>query len=618
MSTAMSNFRTLLILATLTASAACGGHASPASPSSAPPTTTTPVSGAGATIVGTVSSTSSAARIGWRAFNTSGVAVTVAGTNVSAPVDSTGSFTLTGVPPGQVVLHFSGPGIDASLPLDAVADNDHVQIGVTLSGTTVMLDTQQRTGSDHAAEAEGRVDSIDPGARQLVVHGGVIQVAVDAAIRRGDAPIGFAELKVGDRVHVRGVQNGTAIRASEVIAQSQTSTPADPVVSMKGVISGIIGACPSLSLSVGGTSVQTSASTTFSAKSCSDIVSGDTAGVVGTKRSDGTVSATAVEVSKPAAPPTPAPTPTPPTPVTLSGTLGTFNGACPTLSMLVSGKYVRTDAETTFNGKGCGDLKSGDTLDVVATNPSDNLGLLATKITVTGSGPVPAPVSVTLTGTVSAFGGTCPMLSLKVGTTYVIANAATTFSGKSCRDVKAGDAVAIVGTKPADSGTVTATTITVAPSAAPPPPTPVTLSGTIGGFGGTCPSLSMSVSGTYVSTSPATAFSGKSCGDVKVGDTVTVVGTKSTDTSVVTATTLTVTASAPPPSLVTMNGTIGSFGGTCPSLSMSVNAVYVWTDSATTFTGKSCAEIRKGDVVGVAGTRHSDGSVLATTVSANQ
>ncbi len=34
--------------------------------------------------------------------------------------------------------------------------------------------------------------------------------------------------------------------------------------------------------------------------------------------------------------------------------------------------------------------------------------------------------------------------------------------------------------------------------------------------------------------------------------------------------------------------------------------------------GKNCTEITSGDMVGVAGTRQSDGSVLATTVSANK
>jgi len=135
------------------------------------------------------------------------VTVTVAGTSVSCAVDAGGNFTLSSVPPIEVVLNFSGPGIDASLPLGAVADNDHLRIGVTLSGTTATLDAQQRTGSNHAAEAEGRVESLDAQSRQFVIKGGgLIQVATDAVIRRGDTPIAFADLKAGDRVHVRGVR----------------------------------------------------------------------------------------------------------------------------------------------------------------------------------------------------------------------------------------------------------------------------------------------------------------------------------------------------------------------------------------------------------------------------
>jgi hypothetical protein len=47
---------------------------------------------------------------------------------------------------------------------------------------------------------------------------------------------------------------------------------------------------------------------------------------------------------------------------------------------------------------------------------------------------------------------------------------------------------------------------------------------------------------------------------------------------------------------------------------MSVGTTSVRTNSATTFSGKSCGELRNGDAVGLAGTRQSDGSVVATTV----
>jgi translation elongation factor EF-Tu-like GTPase len=149
---------------------------------------------------------------------------------------------------------------------------------------------------------------------------------------------------------------------------------------------------------------------------------------------------------------------------------------------------------------------------------------------------------VTLSGTVVGVGGTCPTLSLKVGDTYVIANSATTFTGGSCGDVKAGASIQVVGTKPADSTIVTATKITITASAPAPAPAPVTLSGSVIGVIGTCPALSLKVSDTYVTTSAATTFSGKSCGAVKAGDLVQIVGTRVANSAVVSASKLTVTS----------------------------------------------------------------------------
>src|SRR6266550_9631039 len=246
----IDNFKFLLIFSVVTASLACGSHGSVTAPSGASSATTMPAptpASAGATTAGIVSVLSGPALAGWHSFGASGVTVTVAGTSVSCVVDPGGSFTLNNVPPIEVVLYFSGPGIDASLRLGAVADNDHVQIGVTLSGGTATLDTQQRTGSNHAAEVEGRVDSIDAMARKLVVTGALIQVGTDAVIRRGDTPIGFADLHAGDRVHVRGITDGTTIRASEVIAQMLTSPPYAPTpVTLSGTVVGVGGTCPAL------------------------------------------------------------------------------------------------------------------------------------------------------------------------------------------------------------------------------------------------------------------------------------------------------------------------------------------------------------------------------------
>lgn len=452
----VDQLKSVAAVALLVASVACGNHGSPTAPGGNGPSVdigAAPTSVVtGATIVGTVSGAASTSAAHLRTLGMTGVTVTVVGTSVSAAVDFNGSFTVTNVPSIQVVLNLSGPGINASVPIGLLGADDHVQVAITISGTTATLDSLTSTSATGAA------------------------------------------------------------------------------ASMKGVIASLTGTCPTLSLVIGGTTVQTNGTTRFREKSCTDLAAGDTAGVVGTRTSTGIVIAISVDVPKPANIPSPAPPPISTAPVTITGTLGTFSGPCPTLSMLVGGSYVRTNASTTFSGTSCGDLKSGDVLNIVGSNTGDNLGLLASKVAVTGSAPVPPPVSVTLSGTISALAGPCPALSLKVAGTYVVTNASTTFGGRACGDLKVGDTVEVVGTHPADSGTVTATKVTAAaPTSPPPTSSTVTMNGTIGGVIGTCPALAMSLGTSYVRTNSATTFSGKACGELKAGDAIGVTGTKQTD-----------------------------------------------------------------------------------------
>jgi hypothetical protein len=301
-----STLNLFIVLAVLAVSVACGGHPSPTAPSNPLPVTDvsapTPVVG-GATIAGTLSDLSGAAS-SLRVLGFSNITVAVAGTNVSAVVDLNGGFTLTNVPPGEVVLKFSGPGIDASLPLGTVADNDHLQIGVAVSGTTATLNSQVST------------------------------------------------------------------------------TPTKPTVTVKGTISRITGTCPSLTLTVGETSVTTSASTAFTGQSCTGIASGDKAEAVGAKQGDNTVVATSVEVTKASPPPPPPPPTPPPPPVTVSGTVRAFTGTCPALALKVEETYVTTTSATTFSGKTCGEVKTGDKVEVTGTKGTDGV-VLATKVIVT-------------------------------------------------------------------------------------------------------------------------------------------------------------------------------------------------------------------------------------------
>ena len=145
MRTASMKLRTLFVIGQVLLAVACGSQTSLTAPSATrptglpAPTSTTPT---GATIFGVV----------WGA---SGVTVAVVGAGPSADIDSDGGFWLADIPPGKIVLRFTGPGVDATLPLGAVAPNDVLQIRVSITGATVTLDSLQRTGSVNTGAAEG-------------------------------------------------------------------------------------------------------------------------------------------------------------------------------------------------------------------------------------------------------------------------------------------------------------------------------------------------------------------------------------------------------------------------------------------------------------------------------
>jgi Domain of unknown function (DUF5666) len=70
--------------------------------------------------------------------------VTISGTNISSNVDGNGNFELTGVPPGDVTLKFSGAGVNASITLNGVPASAQISITVTLNGNSARLESEER------------------------------------------------------------------------------------------------------------------------------------------------------------------------------------------------------------------------------------------------------------------------------------------------------------------------------------------------------------------------------------------------------------------------------------------------------------------------------------------
>ena len=289
--------------------------ASPTQPTST--ATSNPAANTGAMIAGTVvgfSGTPSAA------FSTraTGLTVTVTGSNLSSAVDDSGRFELRGVPGGHVELHFSGRSTDARLSLDNVADHDAIEIVVRVNGTTAEIEDNHRQGADNRVEIEGTVADVNTTAGTLRIRDTVVTVPATATIRHGSTTMKLSDIRVGDRIHVKGMTTGTTTVASEVEVQNEHdgdddhggNTGPNPGpgngdddddngvgrVEVTGTVAARAGTCPSLTFTVGSASVSTSSSTEFKDVSCAALKNGDRVEVKGSRQSPtAVVNATRVE-----------------------------------------------------------------------------------------------------------------------------------------------------------------------------------------------------------------------------------------------------------------------------------------------------------------------------------
>lgn len=297
---------------------ACGGSStSPAAPSKpAPVPASTPAAAAqapasgGATIDGTIVGMSGAQRFAIRP-QAAGPTVGVAGTPVTSPIDGAGHFSLQGVPPGDVVLQITASGVNASLPVGAVAEHEQVHLTIDVSGSTATEDEGDRETADNQAEVEGKITAI--GGDTVTVAGKVVTVPAGTPIHHGATAVAFADLHVGDRVHVHGTRSGAGVAATDV--ELQTANPGNPgpptappsatpdpgdggdhgsEAEVSGPLSGLAGACPALAFTVSSTQVTTDGSTRFEGVKCSALANGSRVEVQGTKQANGSVVAARV------------------------------------------------------------------------------------------------------------------------------------------------------------------------------------------------------------------------------------------------------------------------------------------------------------------------------------
>jgi hypothetical protein len=437
---------TAATLATAIAISACGAGKSPTTPS------TTATDGNTAIISGSVRAGSPllAASTG---SAIPGLVVTVVGTTISSGVDASDRFTLTGVPPGDIDLKFSGAGVDSTVRLSQVLPAQSVSLVVNITGTAVVVDSEIRSAGA-AEELEGRVESLPPTTADgsLVVAGRTVKTDTTTRFEQGGATKTFADLQIGMRVHVEGTVSGSDLRASLIrIQNTNTWIP----VEINGVIDSLSGNATLFQFKIGSRLVKGDTLTTFfgnSAQSFSMLKDGVRVEVKGQQR-DGYVYAERLHVND--------------ADVTddgqdesasIQGVLTAIGGTKPALTLTVGGTTVRTSSTTEVQRRGdvqtLDALKVGQTLHVIGVRQADG-SLDARRIQIdddqTGG-------EFEIEGSLGSMKGTCPALTFGVNGFSITTNSATVFDGAACSALKSGDKITVNGIKQAD-GSVLATRV---------------------------------------------------------------------------------------------------------------------------------------------------------------
>ena len=368
----------IILAAMMVAVAACGGNASlsPVGPSStsAGPSISGTVSGSGLTAVRALNAGS------FSLMDASSVNVSIAGTSISTTTNGQGQFTLNNVPEGTVTLNFTAPGASASITLSGIGPDDKVEIAVTLNGSTAHVDSEHHSkpGSDKR-EYQGRISSIDAGAKSFQIPGITVKTTATTTIRHGNRTVAFADLKVGDHVQAKGTKDGTTLTATEIKVEQDgdddddddgppatTPTP----VTVTGTVSASTGTCPAVTFTVQSTKVTVNSATTYPQTSCADATK-NTASVkvTGTKQSDGSVLATSVSLTTPAT-----------TTTTLTGAVSGSTGTCPAVTFTVQATKVTVNSATTFPSTTCADAtKNTANVKVTGTKQTDG-SVVATSV----------------------------------------------------------------------------------------------------------------------------------------------------------------------------------------------------------------------------------------------
>jgi hypothetical protein len=288
-----------------------------------------------------------------------------------------------------VVAACSGKGNTPAAPSTAAPAAQPSAAGsATISGTVVGVTTAsqikaQRTGLNVTVTGSPAAASVDDSGRFTLTN-----------VPAGHIDLHFTGIGVDAHVTVDVAERSTLVivvrvSGNEAHLEDNGSGPNPGADNRDAEVNGTIiagslaGSCAArnLAFTVGSTRVVTSASTIFRDGTCDSLKAGSKVEVKGTRQSDGSVTATSIEVdgangddndeddndSE----------------VELKGAIaaGSLTGACAsnTLSFIVGSTRVNTSASTEFKDAACTSLKAGDSVEVKGTRQA-NANVLARRV----------------------------------------------------------------------------------------------------------------------------------------------------------------------------------------------------------------------------------------------
>lgn len=241
----------------------------------------------------------------------------------------------------------------------------------------------QNTNTWIPVQVNGVIDS-------LAGTGALFQFKIGSRLIKGDtltsffgsgsAAVEFANLRNDARVEVKGQQRDGYIYAERIHINGVAADDddddddrQDSSASIHGKLTVLTGSRPMLTLTVGGTTVRTDASTEVQRRgdkqSLEVLQLGQDLHVVGTRQPDGSLQARKIQIKDDATGGE----------FEIEGAAGGLKGTCPALTFKVNGFSVATTSATVFDGTTCAALKSGDKVRVQGVTLADG-SVAATRV----------------------------------------------------------------------------------------------------------------------------------------------------------------------------------------------------------------------------------------------